>query len=107
MVEFEPRRPFWCEEFDDYLEEVAERVFGAPRRGEPADPEPVEHCWISWSDLDDATLVVDRVRTAFARASRRTGVRTFDPGRRRKRPGYQASRRRRASILPTDHDLPG
>jgi hypothetical protein len=108
VVEFEPRRPFWCEEFDDYLEEVAERAFGAPRRGEPPEPEPVEHCWISWSDLDDATLVVDRVRTAFARASRRTGVRIFDPGRRRrKRSGTPAGRRRQEFILPTDHDLPG
>ena len=108
VVEFEPRRPFWCEEFDDYLEEVAERVFGAPRRGEQADPEPVGHCWISWSDLDDAALVVDRVRTTFARASRRTGVRAFDPDRRRrKRPGTQPSRRRRESSYPADHDLPG
>jgi len=108
VVEFEPRGPFWCEEFDDRLDEVAERAFGAPRPGEPAEPEPVEHCWISWSDLDDAALVVDRIRTAFARASRRTGVRVFDPDRRRrKRTGGHAGRWRREFTLPSDHDLPG
>jgi hypothetical protein len=109
VVEFEPHEPFWCEEFDDYLEEAAARVLGAPPPGEPAAPEPLEYCWISWADLDDPALVVDRVRAAFARASRRTGVRVFDPNRpRRKRAGTWAGRRGAGGelALPSDHDLP-
>jgi hypothetical protein len=110
VVEFEPREPFWCEEeLDDYLEEAAARAFGAPPPAEPTVPEPLEYCWISWAELDDPALVVDRVRTAFARASRRTGVRVFDPNRRRRKPaGSWAGRRGRGGefTLSSDRDLP-
>jgi hypothetical protein len=99
VVEFEPRDPFWTEEFDDYLEEAAERIFGTG--GEPDLPEPLEHCWISWSDLDDPTHVVEEIRTAFTRASRRTGVRSFDPNRRRRKLTSQ-----RGPRIPTSQDIP-
>jgi hypothetical protein len=101
VVEFEPREPYWCDEYEDYQGELAAQAFGAPPRGEPAGPPPQEYCWISWADLDHPDLVVDRIRTAFGRAASRTGVRTFDPHRRR-------SGRRRPGLLPSpnDHDLP-
>jgi hypothetical protein len=93
VVEFEPCRPYWRQEYDDYLDDVAERVFGAPQRGRPPGPEPLEYCWISWADLDRPEVVVDRLRTAFARAASRTGVRTFDPHR-RGRPRPRARQRK-------------
>ncbi|TDO54471.1 putative AbiEi antitoxin of type IV toxin-antitoxin system [Kribbella sp. VKM Ac-2527] len=107
VVEFDPRRPFWCQVPDDYLDDTATRFF-APRPGVPTEPEPLEYCWISWTDLDDPPLVVDRVRATFARASRRTGVRIFDPTR-----SPRSHRRRRTGstqpdyALPSDHDIPG
>jgi hypothetical protein len=102
VVEFEPWQRYAREEYDEYLDGVAERVFGAPPRGETSGPEPLEHCWISWADLDRPGLVVDQLRAAFGRAASRTGVRTFDPHRRR-------SRRRSPALLPSthDHDLLG
>jgi Transcriptional regulator, AbiEi antitoxin len=101
VVEFEPREPYWSDEYDDYQGELAAQTFGAPSRGEPAGPPPQEYCWISWADLDHPDLVVDRIRTAFGRAASRTGVRPFDPHRRR-------SGRRRPGLLPSphNHDLP-
>lgn len=95
VVEFEPYQPYWREEYDNYLDDVAERVFGAPPRGQQSAPEPLEYCWISWAELDQPELVVDRVRTAFARAAGRTGVHAFDPGRRRR-----SRRRTRHDPLP-------
>jgi len=43
----------------------------------------VEHCRISWADLDDPPTVADRIRTTFTRAARRTGIRQFDLARAR------------------------
>jgi hypothetical protein len=79
VVEFEPRFPFWCDEFEHDEDESC----ATPPVSDPAAPEPVEHCWISWSDLDDPRHVVDRVQSTFSRASRRTGVRHFDLARAR------------------------
>ncbi|GAB3817866.1 type IV toxin-antitoxin system AbiEi family antitoxin domain-containing protein [Kribbella italica] len=91
VVEFEPHRPYWSNAPDEttpalaaYLAEAADRAFGVPRPGLPADPSPAGYCWISWSDLDDPPAVVEEVRTTFARALRSTTVRTFDPDRRRR-----------------------
>jgi hypothetical protein len=78
VVEFEPRFPFWCEESEPDDESPSPVAVA-----EPAGPDPLEHCWVTWADLDDPRLVVDRVRTSFARASRRTGVRHFDLARAR------------------------
>jgi hypothetical protein len=78
VIEFEPRFPFWCEESEPGEESAA--TAAAP---DPTAPEPLEHCWIKWADLDDPRLVVDRVRASFTRASRRTGVRHFDLARAR------------------------
>lgn len=90
IVEFEPHRPYWSNAPDEttpalaaYLAEAADRAFGVPRPGLPADPSPAGYCWISWSDLDDPSAVVEEIRTTFARAQRSTAVRTFDPTRRR------------------------
>jgi hypothetical protein len=90
VVEFEAHRPYWSNAPDDptpalaaYLAEAADRAFGVPRPGLPADPSPAGYCRISWSDLDDPPAVVDEVRTTFARAQRSTAVRPFDPTRRR------------------------
>lgn len=78
VLEFEPRFPFWCEETEpDEESAVAEPI------ADLTAPDPLEHCWISWADLDDPHLVVDRVRTSFARAARRTGIRHFDLARAR------------------------
>lgn len=75
VVEFDPRLPFWSvTDSDDEDEETGDQP-----AADPAAPEPLEHCWISWPDLSDPPLVVDRVRSTFARASRRSGVRHFDP----------------------------
>jgi hypothetical protein len=74
VVEFEPRFPFWCEEFEPSTEEPVPE----PAAADPDGPQPVEHCWISWTDLADPSTVADRIRTTFARAARRTGVRHFD-----------------------------
>ena len=73
VLEFEPRFPFWCEEFEPDEEDPTPAALTAP--------EPLEHCWISWADLNDPPLVVERVRSTFARASRRTGVRYLDVAR--------------------------
>jgi hypothetical protein len=78
VLEFEPRFPFWCEENE--LDEESALAEPIP---DPAAPDPLEHCWISWADLDDPRLVVDRVRATFARAARRTGIRHFDLARAR------------------------
>ncbi|MGC4937308.1 type IV toxin-antitoxin system AbiEi family antitoxin domain-containing protein [Kribbella sp. DT2] len=91
VVEFEPHRPYWSNAPDEttipalaaYLAEAADRAFGVPRPGLPADPSPAGYCWISWPDLDDPPAVVEEIRTTFARALRSTAVRPFDPTRRR------------------------
>ncbi|GAA1542690.1 type IV toxin-antitoxin system AbiEi family antitoxin domain-containing protein [Kribbella lupini] len=92
VVEFEPHRPYWSNAPDEptpalaaYLAEAADRAFGVPRPGLPADPSPAGYCWISWSDLDNPPAVVEEIRTTFARAQRSTAVRSFDPTRRRRR----------------------
>ncbi|MGW6280901.1 type IV toxin-antitoxin system AbiEi family antitoxin domain-containing protein [Kribbella sp. NPDC055071] len=74
VVEFEPRFPFWYDEFEPDADESIEPS-PAP---DPSAPEPVEHCWIPWADLNDPPAVIDRVRSTFSRAARRTGVRHFD-----------------------------
>ncbi|GAA1549222.1 hypothetical protein GCM10009804_02040 [Kribbella hippodromi] len=74
VVEFEPRFPFWCEEF----EPTPEEPLPEPIAADPDGPQPVEYCWISWADLNDPPLVVDRIRTTFTRAARRTGIRHFN-----------------------------
>ena len=48
VLEFEPRFPFWCEETE--LDEGSAPVEPMP---DLAAPDPLEHCWISWADLDD------------------------------------------------------
>jgi hypothetical protein len=74
VVEFEPRFPFWCEEFEPSIDEPIPE----PAAADPDGPQPVEHCWISWTDLADPPTVADRIRTTFTRAARRTGIRHFD-----------------------------
>lgn len=86
VVEFEPRFPFWSEEFDDYDPEAADRAFGATTLTDPDPPEPLEYRFISWQDLDEPTTVVDQIRSAFTSASRRTGIHPFDPNRPRRKP---------------------
>jgi hypothetical protein len=107
VVEFEPRFPFPCCLSDDEPEEVADH---ADPSEEPATadheshPEPLEYCWISWSDLDNPADVVEQLRTTFTRASRRTGIRPFDPTRRRK-PYHRRSQPGRF-VNTTENDLP-
>jgi hypothetical protein len=84
VVEFEPRFPFWSEEFDDYATQTADRAFGATPPADHEPPEPLEYCFVSWQDLDNPTTVADQLRSTFARASRRTGVHQFDPTRPRR-----------------------
>jgi hypothetical protein len=79
VVEFEARFPFWCEEFEPSVEEPLPE----PQVADPDGPQPVEHCRISWADLDDPPTVADRIRTTFTRAARRTGIRQFDLARAR------------------------
>ena len=79
VLEFEPRFPFWCEEF----EPTEEEPLPEPEAADPDGPQPVETCWISWTDLNNPATVVDRVRTTFTRAARRTGIRHFDLARAR------------------------
>ena len=80
VLDFEPRFPFWCEEFESDDEESPPPGQALP---EPDSPQPLERCWITWRDLDDPALVVDRVRASFTRAARRTGIRHFDLARAR------------------------
>jgi hypothetical protein len=106
VVEFEPRFPFPCCLSDDDAEEFPD----ATPAEEPStadyesSPEPLEYCWISWSDLDDPAEVVDRIRTTFTRASRRTGVHAFDLARRRK-PRHRRGQPGRLAAS-TEKDLP-
>jgi hypothetical protein len=86
VVEFEPRFPFWSEEFDDYATDAADRAFGATPPTDLDPPEPLEYCFIPWHDLDTPIAVADQLRSTFARASRRTGVHLFDPTRPRRTP---------------------
>jgi len=79
VLEFEPRFPFWREENEPDDEELPADS-AVP---DPAAPDPLECCRISWADLNDPALVVDRVRASFTRASRRTGIRHFDLARAR------------------------
>ncbi len=92
VVEFEPWQLYW----HDYGDDDADGLRPDPSAydGPPA----VEHVWVSWADLDHPDLVVERVRTAFARAAARSGVRQFDPTRRR--------RRRRPRPVPDDGGVP-
>ncbi|MFG1907511.1 type IV toxin-antitoxin system AbiEi family antitoxin domain-containing protein [Kribbella sp. NPDC048928] len=72
IVEFEPRFPFGSEDSEPGTDDpIAESSISDG-------PRPVEHCWIPWTDLDDPATVADRIRTTFARAARRTGLRHFD-----------------------------
>ncbi|HWD77680.1 MAG TPA: type IV toxin-antitoxin system AbiEi family antitoxin domain-containing protein [Kribbella sp.] len=75
VVEFEPRFPFYSEEAEPSTEDPS------PDPSTFEGPHPVEHCWISWTDLDDPATVADRIRTTFARAARRTGIRQFSHAR--------------------------
>ena len=75
VVEFESRFPFYSEEIEPSTEDPL------PDPSTFEGPHPVEHCWISWSDLDDPATVADRIRTTFTRAARRTGIRQFDQAR--------------------------
>jgi hypothetical protein len=79
VVEFEPRFPFWCEENEPDDDDLPP----AATMPDPAAPDPLERCWITWPELNDPTLVIDRVRASFTRASRRTGIRHFDLARAR------------------------
>lgn len=85
VVEFDPWLQYWgpCPSCET----------GLPFDG--SGPQPVEYVWVPWADLDNPDLVVNRVRGAFARAAARSGVRQFDPNRRR-------TGRRRRVALPTD-----
>lgn len=74
VLEFEPRFPFW---YDEFVPDEDESAAPTPLP-DPSAPLPIEHCWIPWADLNDPPAVIDRVRSTFARASRRTGVRRFD-----------------------------
>lgn len=87
VVEFDPWLPYWGEPAD------------AERTAEP-EPPPAEQVWVPWADLDHPDLVADRVRSAFARAAARSGVRQFDPSRRR------TGRRPPARTAPDSTDLP-
>ncbi|MEU8224377.1 type IV toxin-antitoxin system AbiEi family antitoxin domain-containing protein [Kribbella sp. NPDC048915] len=69
VVEYQPRYPFWCAESEPSPHDPQQRFEG---------PQPVESCWIHWADLSDPPTVADRIRSAFDRAARRTGVRHFD-----------------------------
>ena len=106
VVEFEPRFPFPCCRSDDDAEEFSDDP--TPAEDSSADyeshPEPLEYCWISWSDLDTPGDVVDHLRTTFTRASRRTGIRPFDLTRRRKLRQHRNQPRR--SAAPADEDMP-
>ena len=110
VVEFEPRFPFPCWQPDDDPEE-------APDHANPADsqiylsgpdpesqPEPLEYCWIPWPDLDNPAEVVHRIHTTFTRATRRTGIRPFDPTRRR-HPHPRRRQPNRFTATP-EEDLP-
>lgn len=107
VIEFEPRFPFPCCHSDHDHDEV-------PDQESPAEdlsltdyeshPEPLEYCWISWPDLDNPTEVVDRIHTTFTRATRRTGIRPFDPTRPRK-PHTPTRRPSRFATSP-EEDLP-
>jgi hypothetical protein len=88
VVEFEPRIPFWAKELEDLLEDPADQFFPAPDF--PEAPDPLEHCWISWPDLDNPAQVVQQIDAAFARATRRTGVHQLDPRRVRRKPADSA-----------------
>jgi hypothetical protein len=74
VIEFEPRFPFWCDESQPDPDEPDE----SPPAPDSSGPQPIEHCWIPWADLNDPPAVIDRVRTTFARAGRRTAVRHFN-----------------------------
>jgi hypothetical protein len=81
VLEFEPRFPFWGDEFE--LDEDEDEPPAPTPIRDPTAPLPVEHCWIPWADLNDPPAVIDRVRSTFVRASRRTGIRHFDLARAR------------------------
>ncbi|GAA3596854.1 type IV toxin-antitoxin system AbiEi family antitoxin domain-containing protein [Kribbella ginsengisoli] len=104
VVEFEPRFPFWSEEFDDYATDAADRAFGATPSADPHPPDPLEYCFISWHDLDTPTTVVDQLRSTFARAARQTGVHLFDPT--RQRHPRSAFRRSRLYLSTATPDQP-
>ncbi|WP_232828778.1 type IV toxin-antitoxin system AbiEi family antitoxin domain-containing protein [Kribbella monticola] len=105
VIEFEARFPFPSYVSDDDTEELPDHAISAH---DPSDyesyPEPLEYCWISWADLDNPTEVVDRIHSSFTRATRRTGIRLFDPTRRRKSGVHRHWPGR--LITPTQEDLP-
>lgn len=84
VVEFDPWLTYWRYAYDD----EDDGHFGRERIAAP----PIEHVWVPWPDLDRPEQVADRIQAAFTRAAARSGVRQFDPTRRR-RPG---ARRRRS-----------
>lgn len=96
VVEFEPGLRYWGSFEESFEEDESAALFAQDRLARPT-----EHVYISWPDLDHPDLVVERVRTAFAHAASRSGVRPFDPTRRRTR-----HRRGRAPSPLEADDLP-
>jgi hypothetical protein len=95
VVEFEPGLPYWsCFDEDEDSVEIAV---------DDAEPPPTEHVYVSWPDLDHPHVVIDRVRSAFARAASRSGIRHFDLSRRRR---HTNPRRRPDHHPSTPTDLP-
>jgi hypothetical protein len=104
VVEFEPRFPFPCCLSDDDAEEFPDANPTEEASLAESYPEPLEYCWITWPDLDNPAEVVDRIRTTFTRASRRTGVHPFDLARPRK-PHHRKGHPGRFAAS-TEKDLP-
>jgi hypothetical protein len=99
VVEYEPWLGFWRYSYDDFDEcerfEDPAAVFARERAAAP-----IEHVWVPWPDLNRPDVVAERVRSAFARAESRSGVRVFDPDRRR------TGRRRPPRNWPDAGDVP-
>jgi hypothetical protein len=90
VVEFDPWRPYWG---DHLCHDERADAFSADH-----EPPPAEHVWIAWHDLDHPDEVADRIAAAFTRAAARSGVRPFDPTRRRR-----PRRPRPAPVLEPDN----
>lgn len=80
VIEFDPYQHFWGDHtcyslgVDPFADAFA-----------TDEPPPAEYVWIGWSDLADPALVLDRITTAFARATTRTAVHHLNPHRRARR----------------------
>lgn len=81
VLEFEPWLRYWRPGETDDLADRSSFQLSYDEEVVTGGPAPVEYGWIDWAELDEPEDLAERIRSTFARAAARSGVRVFDPAR--------------------------